>query len=143
MLFYKPDYKNGGLIVLEATEWRKVYNIFVIVGWKVIFQYGNLKEINFNLYEKQSKNECFFLREDKIFNNLNDICQLIKTDIDTFVTMAKDLKEDHKFLIKETEKDTKQILAECETEIKRCDKQIRDFSALDIEREFEKRGLII
>lgn len=141
-MFYKPDYNLGGLVVLEITDSRKIDKFLAVTGWRVVFQYGNIKDINFKLFEKQSKAECFFLNEKNLYKNFADIAELIKHDIDNFVNYARDLKEDTKLLIKETKQETEEILAECETDLKRLDKQIRDFSNLDIEREFEKRGLM-
>lgn len=142
MMFIKYDYANGGFSVLEIKESKKIGKFTAIVDWKVVFQYGNLKDINFKLNEQRSAYRCYFVREDELYNDFNEVAFVLKGRMDDFVKMARDLKEDTQFIMKEAQKDIKEFLLESESEIKRLDKQIRDFSNLDIERELEKRGLI-
>jgi hypothetical protein len=137
------DFHKGGFLILKINNFiKKINNFCFISNWEIIYFFGDVEDLKFNINEKKSKGILFPILEKNLYNNIIDSVSSIQENIDQIIKNSEFFKKDERFLLKKIKEEYELEILQTKQSIASADKKIRNFKNLNIQMELEKLGII-
>lgn len=137
------DNQLGGFVILELKVYRVFGNFVSCSAWFISYSFGDTSDIQFKLNEIRSKSDSLIFGKTRCYDSIKKLIPDIKIEIEKSIEHARNRKTSERFIIRKIKEELREEEVNCKKELALADKTLRSFKNIDIERDLEKRGLVI